>query len=154
MRVVFFGRGGGFSLTTPAIFQEEWIYHQYNFMQLICNLFRVGWKLKSPDIICFMLMSLVSLQQGNVKKSKKIMKIVKGGLVSEHPLLVKVLTGPKHCWNLHNNTFILWFHHSEINVDRNLHIFWMSWGISMNFWGKMWLMIILKSQKTWVSTSL
>ena len=44
-----------------------------------------------------MLMSLVSLQQGNVKESKKIMKIVKGGLVSEHPLLVKVLTGPKHC---------------------------------------------------------
>ena len=27
--------------------------------------------------------------------------------VSEHPSGVKVLTGPKHCWNLHGRTFIL-----------------------------------------------
>ena len=31
---------------------------------------------KNADIICYMLTSLVSLQQGNVKKSKKLMKIV------------------------------------------------------------------------------
>ena len=28
-----------------------------------------------------------------------------------------------------------------------LHIFWMTWGISMTFSGKMWLMIILKVTK-------
>ena len=31
------------------------------------------------------------------------------------------------------------------NIDREiLHIFWTTWGISMKFPGKMWLMTILK----------
>ena len=34
------------------------------------------------------------------------------------------------------------------NFDgENLHIFWKTWGISMNFLGKMWLMTILKVKK-------
>ena len=33
-------------------------------------------KLKNADIICYMVKALVSLQQGNVKKSGKLMKIV------------------------------------------------------------------------------
>ena len=34
------------------------------------------------------------------------------------------------------------------NIDREiLHIFWTTWGISMKFSGKMWLMIILKVTK-------
>ena len=33
-------------------------------------------KVKNADIICYMMTPLVSLQQGNVKKSKKSMKIV------------------------------------------------------------------------------
>ena len=33
-------------------------------------------------------------------------------------------------------------------IDReSLHIFWTTWGISMEFSGKMWLMIILKVAK-------
>ena len=32
---------------------------------------------KNADIICYMLTSLISLQQGNLKKSEKSMKIVK-----------------------------------------------------------------------------
>ena len=40
-------------------------------MQLLNNLLQ-----KNTDIICYMLSSLVSLQQGNVKKSEKSMKIV------------------------------------------------------------------------------
>ena len=40
------------------------------------NLFRIGRKYKKADIIYYMLTSLVSLQQGNVKKSKKLVKIV------------------------------------------------------------------------------
>ena len=35
-----------------------------------------------------------------------------------------------------------------VNIDReNLHIFWITWGISMKFSGKIWLMIILKFTK-------
>ena len=34
------------------------------------------------------------------------------------------------------------------NIDREiLHNFWTTWGISMKFSGKMWLMIILKVTK-------
>ena len=33
------------------------------------------------------------------------------------------------------------------NEEENLHIFWTSWGISMKFSGKMWLVIILKVTK-------
>ena len=34
------------------------------------------------------------------------------------------------------------------NIDRKIiHIFWTTWGISMKFSGKMWLMIILKVTK-------
>ena len=32
---------------------------------------------KNADIICYMLTSLISLQQGNLKKSEKSMKMVK-----------------------------------------------------------------------------
>ena len=38
---------------------------------MLNNLFEVGWRWKNVDIICYMLTSLVYLQQGNVKKSKK-----------------------------------------------------------------------------------
>ena len=35
-----------------------------------------------------------------------------------------------------------------VNIkEENLHIFWMTWGISMIFSGKIWLMIILKVTK-------
>ena len=35
-----------------------------------------------------------------------------------------------------------------VNIDReSLHVFWTTWGISMRFSGKIWLMIILKVTK-------
>ena len=35
-----------------------------------------------------------------------------------------------------------------VNIfGENLHVFWTSWGISMKFLGKMWLIIILKITK-------
>ena len=40
-----------------------------------------------------------------------------------------------------------------INTE-NLHIFWATWGISMKFSRKMWLMIIIKSQKSRISFTL
>ena len=43
---------------------------------MLNNLLRVGLKKKNADIICYMLTSLVYLQQGNVKKSENLMKIV------------------------------------------------------------------------------
>ena len=45
-------------------------------MKLLNNLFGVGWNQKNADIICYALASLVSMQQGNVKKSPKQLKIV------------------------------------------------------------------------------
>ena len=34
------------------------------------------------------------------------------------------------------------------NIDKeSLHIFWMNWGFSLKFSGKMWLIIILKVTK-------
>ena len=41
------------------------------------------------------------------------------------------------------------------NVDREiLHIFWMTWGVSVKFSEKMWLMIILKVTKKGFTHSL
>ena len=45
-------------------------------MQLLNNLFKVSSRLKNADVICYRLMSLVFFQQENVKKSKKLMKVV------------------------------------------------------------------------------
>ena len=45
-------------------------------MRLLNNLFKVAWCLKNADIICYILTSLVYLQQGNDKKLKKLMKVV------------------------------------------------------------------------------
>ena len=44
--------------------------------KLLNNLFKVGWSWKNTDTICYILTSLVSLEQRNLKKSKKLMKIV------------------------------------------------------------------------------
>ena len=44
-------------------------------MQVLNNLFKVGWRWKNASIICYILMSLVYLQQENVKKYKKLMKL-------------------------------------------------------------------------------
>ena len=57
-----------------SIFQEELIQCQYNFTQLLNNLFKVESK-KHAGIVCYMLISLVYFQQGNVKKLKKMMKL-------------------------------------------------------------------------------
>ena len=43
---------------------------------MLKNLFRVDLRQKNADIINYMLNSLVSLQQRNVKKSEKLIKIV------------------------------------------------------------------------------
>ena len=40
------------------------------------------------------------------------------GPVSEHPLAVNVLTGPKHCRLLQESTFIVLFHSSEVHRAR------------------------------------
>ena len=50
------------------MYQEELNYCQYNFTQLL--------NVKNADIICHFLAPLVCLQQGNVKKSRNLMKIV------------------------------------------------------------------------------
>ena len=41
LKVVFPGEGGWVQFDPPFIFQEELIYFQYNFIQLLNNLFKV-----------------------------------------------------------------------------------------------------------------
>ena len=62
-------------------------------LQLLKNIFRVCWKWKNTDIICYKLTSLVSLSQGNVKKSKKLIKIDENSLYCQRksPYLLKDL---------------------------------------------------------------
>ena len=43
-------------------------------MKLLNNLFGVGWNPKNAGIVCSALTSLVSMQQGNVQKSPKIIE--------------------------------------------------------------------------------
>ena len=61
------------SLGVNLTFRPVFIY-QYNFTQSLNSLFTVGWKLKNANIICYML--TISLQQRNVKKFEKSMKVV------------------------------------------------------------------------------
>ena len=42
---------------------------------MLNNLFKVSWRQKNAGIICYMLTSLACLQQENVKKSRKLMKL-------------------------------------------------------------------------------
>ena len=66
---------GGLQFDPPFIFQEELTQCQCNFKQLLKNLFKVSWRQKNAGIICYMLTSLACLQQENVKKSRKLMKL-------------------------------------------------------------------------------
>ena len=45
------------------------------------------------------------------------------GIVSENPLAVNALTGPKNSWNLEKNPFILLVHHSEPNWVRKSYFY-------------------------------
>ena len=81
---VNFSRGGRRSIwLTLFIFQEKLLQDQYDFIQMLSNLFKVGWR-KNTDIICYMLTPLVCLQKGNVKKSKILMKLVNIGKKNLH----------------------------------------------------------------------
>ena len=72
-------------------------------MQLLNNLFKVD--LKNDDIICFMLMSLVSLSQSNVKKSGKVMKIVNAEKENPRMLILKITKKQGFIFTL-KNTFL------------------------------------------------
>ena len=72
-------------------------------MQLLNNLFKVD--LKNADIICFMLMSLVSLSQANVKKSGKVMKIVNAEKENPRMIILKITKKQGFIFTL-KNTFL------------------------------------------------
>ena len=48
-----------------------------------------------------------------IPRKMPLLKCLKGQF-SEHRSEVNLATGPKHCLNLHDGTFILLFHHYEI----------------------------------------
>ena len=70
---------------------------------MLNNLFKVD--LKNADIICFMLMSLVSLSQANVKKSGKVMKIVNAEKENPRMLILKITKKQGFIFTL-KNTFL------------------------------------------------
>ena len=45
-------------------------------------------------------------------------------VVSEHPWAVNTLKGPKHLWNLHESTFIIFFDHSDEKLLGNYLPYW------------------------------
>ena len=53
LKVVFPGGRRGVNLTLLFIFEEELIQLQLNFIQLLNNLFKLCWKWKNADIICY-----------------------------------------------------------------------------------------------------
>ena len=67
---------------------------------------RLGKCLRSP----------ISEHPSTVKMLKgcKQLKCLRSPIL-EHPLTVNILKGPKHLRNLHDKTFIKFFHHSERN---------------------------------------
>ena len=70
---------------------------------MLNNLFKVD--LKNADIICFMLMSLVSLSQANVKKSGKVMKIVNAEKENPRMIILKITKKQGFIFTL-KNTFL------------------------------------------------
>ena len=82
--------------------------------------------LKDQNVFGKVLLSFLNLNKilNILKKANKtvLLKCLKGP-VWEHPSAVNVLTGPKHCWNLHDSIDILFFHHLEINwVGKNISL--------------------------------
>ena len=90
---------------------------------MLNNLFKVGWKLKDADVMCYMLTSLISLQQeGGCRTS----------LVSTTSLLTRKCQKTRKI-------------DEKINIEReNLQIFWTTWGTLMKFSGK--ILIVTKKQ--------
>ena len=49
-----------------------------------------------------------------IDSKKRVYLMSKKSFVLEHPSAINVLAVPKHCWNVHNRTLILFFHHSQV----------------------------------------
>ena len=61
LRVFFLGGGNQFDSPLPVYISRRTYLISIYFIQLLNNLFKVCWKWKHVDIICYKLMSLVSL---------------------------------------------------------------------------------------------
>ena len=59
-------------------------------------------------------MTLLAYVFQKLRTVKDIDKFLKS-LVSEHISTVNMLKGHKHCWNLHDDIFIIFVHYSEGN---------------------------------------
>ena len=68
-------------------------------MQLLNNLYKICWKWNNAGIICYRLTSLVSLWVGNVKKSKKSMKIDENQLRSTENFFISSERLEEIQWN-------------------------------------------------------
>ena len=101
---VLFSRG---QFDSPFIFQEELIQYHYSFIQWLNNLYKVGWRKKNADIVCYMLTPLVYLQQGNNKKTEieEVKNVPFGNVKNQkkpgfYPLSRKRSFGENTVWGL------------------------------------------------------
>ena len=66
------GKGGGVQFDPLHISRRTYLIYQYNFIQLLNNLFKICWKWKNADIICYNLTSLVFFVSSWCQKIQKI----------------------------------------------------------------------------------
>ena len=66
------GKGGGVQFDPLHISRRTYLIYQYNFIQLLNNLFKICWKWKNADIICYNLTSLVFFVGSWCQKIQKI----------------------------------------------------------------------------------
>ena len=65
--------------------------------------------------------------------------------VSEDPLTINMVNVPKHCWNLHHSTLIIFILHWQLNCNRENLSDWYakSWDCVLTHWLPMKTMLFL-----------
>ena len=78
-----------------------------------------------------------------LRTAKGVIKNCLTSPILEHCSTVDMLKGPKHCWNLHGSTFVIFSHHSERNTVGKCFPRWYlkSWDILLRYW--LWMARIL-----------
>ena len=80
-------------------FSEFFLLHFSNFHQVSNNL-------RTKITLIVYVFPNYKLQKTSLNKCLK-------SLVSKYCWTVNMLNGSKHCWNLHNSTFIIFFYHAK-----------------------------------------
>ena len=107
----YFLRNRG-NLPQPILMQLS--NKQITFSRFLAPVFKSTWRLKHVE----KRMTLIAYLFWKLQTVKYVVKKCLKSPVSEHPLTVNMLEGPKRCWNLHDSIFIIFCYHSEGNRVR------------------------------------